>query len=97
MRRGATLIELLVVLAMLGAMLAVTVPSFAAAEPAAPSLRGEIAAARRSAVSSGRPVVRTFELRGDRIRLSALVDGRVTLDSAGSRRTILAESADAPR
>ena len=96
MRPGSTLVELLVVVAMLGVMFAVVGPSLMAAETGrAPSLASTAMSARHDAIATGRPAIRIHDVRGVRLRVSARPDGRVSLDSAGVRRTLLTTPGDA--
>ena len=74
--RGVTLTELLVVLAILGLMSGVVSLAWHPA-PAAPADPYGIAAVRRSALESGRPVRATLIIDGHVVTIAALPDGRV--------------------
>ena len=83
-RRGVTLVELMVVLAVLGVMAGVAglaARALDAPDPAA-ERAAAIAAARREALWTRRPV--PLEVAGDSapIRLTALPDGRVVAEPA---------------
>jgi prepilin-type N-terminal cleavage/methylation domain-containing protein len=82
-RAGSTLLELLVALAVIGVALGVAVVAFRAEPPpdAAERRVRAIAAARREALTGGRPVV--VALDGGAVEGIAYPDGRVLLpDSA---------------
>jgi prepilin-type N-terminal cleavage/methylation domain-containing protein len=83
MPRGLTLVEMLVVLALLGvvaSIAAVALPPVAA--PPASTALDSLATARRTAITSGRPVtvVLSFD-SGPARRVTAFPDGRVVADS----------------
>lgn len=83
-RSGATLAELIVVLAVLGIMASVVGLTARTAEPRQVSdgTIATIAAARREALLSGRPVTLTVELAGRTAAATAWPDGSISADSA---------------
>lgn len=83
-RRGFTLVELITVLAILGVMAGVAglaARSIEASDPEA-ERAAEIAAARRQALWTRRPVPLVVAGDSGTIRLTAFPDGRVVADSA---------------
>lgn len=89
-RTGVTLIELLVVITILGTMAGMATVAIAGGPRAQPSSAGaDIAAARRRAVDTRRPVPVAAMDQGTRIVLLALPDGRVLgrRDADHARRT----------
>ena len=84
-RAGFTLVEMVVALAVLGVMAGVAIVAFGGAEePDAEALRAaRVAAMRRQAVETRRPVPFTVEMEGGRVaEAHALPDGRGVGDSA---------------
>lgn len=79
-RDGVTLIELIVVLAVLGILAGLTTVGFRAERPVERSLAARIAAARRDAVQTGRPVSFVLDDSGSPHAIRALPDGRVLAD-----------------
>lgn len=91
------MIELLVVLAILAIGASVVAP----AVPKRVTRANErieivIADARHRAIRDGVRVRATLRLKGDTVYVTALPDGIVLLDSAGTSRTIFPGAADAP-
>jgi type II secretion system protein H len=82
--RGTTLIELLVVLVVLGIMAGVVGLAVRGTGPL-PEVdehAGRLAAARREAISTGRPVGITLHVEARRVEATAWPDGMVVADSA---------------
>lgn len=76
-RRGTTLVELIVVLAILTTVTGLVGLAFSKPAPVSASAADRIAAARRSAIATGRPVVIAFVAESDSQRAIALPDGSV--------------------
>jgi prepilin-type N-terminal cleavage/methylation domain-containing protein len=82
-QEGATLVELLIVLAILGVVAGVVgLAARGASRPEPDDNFARIAAARREAVASGRPVGIVLRLDGRPVDVSAWPDGSVRADTA---------------
>jgi prepilin-type N-terminal cleavage/methylation domain-containing protein len=81
---GTTLVELIVVLAIIGVIAGVTTVALrrAPAIPDAFPWAATVAAARRQAIDSGRPITVTFTIAHAAHAMTALPDGSVVADSA---------------
>lgn len=82
-RPGFTLAELMVVIAILGVMAAITGIAFTTKVPV-PRVDTSVAllaAARDSAVRTGRVVTRQLEVRGEDYLVTAFPDGRIESDA----------------
>jgi prepilin-type N-terminal cleavage/methylation domain-containing protein len=83
MRAGVTLVELIVVLAILSVIAGVTTLAFRHADPgpSVPSWVSAVAAARRTAIDSGRSVSLTIHVGDAVYAATALPDGSVIADA----------------
>lgn len=82
--RGVTLVELLVVLVLLGLVAGVVGLTLHTSKPisVADPIRSAIAAARDSAIRSGRRVTIALQVNDAQRHVTAIPDGRVFADSA---------------
>jgi prepilin-type N-terminal cleavage/methylation domain-containing protein len=81
-RRGVTLVELVVVLAVCGILAGVVGLAMRAARPVADTPEQRLAAARREALRTGRPVTAVWTIDGKAAQATARPDGSTIADPA---------------